>query len=338
MTAREETKITPTAASEETIEEIPHINSTDSWGDALTRCKDQFASMPILHREVSSGLSFNESCNMLTDDLEDERHAVIWQESERLSQMQIHSGYASSTIALFAAPHSKRMIPWLDWRLLQGPIGCREQMEQYAKRDPLFVASLFLKLKASSDYLDLDQMLSWLSETVINVHKLCTKPMVLITLNEELSYANWDFKHYGSWRLDVSIIETGHTIKIPQYQALHDPTCTRPRTIPPPHSVPAVTANTSSSNNQQLVPAANQTSPPTCGPKPPPIPPLPNSNLKPEPEVSRIPEHKNTSTLDTPFTPSSSSKELTISQRLEELMDVVKRQEALLESVARRLG
>ncbi|TFK66812.1 hypothetical protein BDN72DRAFT_843748 [Pluteus cervinus] len=272
-TAREETNITSTTAPEEVIEEIPRI-TTDRLAEGYTRYPNRFASTPITHREISSGLSFQESFVMLNADIGARRRSVIWQESERISRMQVHSEFFSSTAALAAAPHRKQLVPVVDWRLLQGPIGYREQMERYAKRDPLFVASLFLK---SAD-LDLDWMLLWLSEAVINVHKLCTTPMVLITANTEASWTRSNFKFHDSWRIDVSIIETGYTTRIPRYQALHDPTRTRPRIIPPTHSVPASTAKSSSSNNQQFVPAPRKKSPQTFGPKPPSVVPRPNSN------------------------------------------------------------
>ncbi|TFK66808.1 hypothetical protein BDN72DRAFT_129134 [Pluteus cervinus] len=207
---------------------------------------------------------------------------VVWQRSERISQMQFHLESVASTAALISAPHNRQMIPLLDWRLLQGPIRRREQMEYYAKRDPLFVASLFLK--SSPENRDLDWMLSWLSETVINVHKLCTQPMVLITLNEEVSYTGRHLKYHGSRRLDISIIETGHTTRIPRYQLLHDPTRARPRTIPPSRSVPASTVASSSSNDRQVVPAPRKISLPKLGPKPPPPALRPNTNQG----VSRI--------------------------------------------------
>lgn len=188
--------------------------------------------------------------------------------------MQHHPEFITSVANLLAAPHSKQMIPTIDWRLLQGPIVYREQMDRYAKRDPIFAASLFLK---SSSW-DLDWMLSWLSQIVINVHKLCTRPMLLMTISQELSYDGRRFQLHDSFRIDVSIIETGHTTRIPQYQMLHDPNRPRPRNTLPSHSTPASTGHTSSSNNQHLVPAQKKISLPKFGPPPPPVLSCPDTN------------------------------------------------------------
>ncbi|TFK59037.1 hypothetical protein BDN72DRAFT_865476 [Pluteus cervinus] len=299
-------KITSTTtASEETIEgvaEIPRINSTDS---RVERIRNHWlTSTPISHREVSSGLPFHNSYQTLLEDFHLRRRSVIWQESESISQMQVHSECISSMAANCVARRHKQMIPLLDWRLLQGPMGSREQMNRYAKRDPIFVASLVSKRNPVGS--NLDQMLSWLSETIINVQKLCTQPMLLITLNAEMTYIGEEIKLPASWRIDISIVETGYTTRIPRYQQLHDPIRPRPPTFPPPRSVPVSTANPSSSNNKQLIP--KKKSSPKLGPTPPSVLPLPN--VKPGSGVSRIPRHKDT--FSRPVIPSSSSEELTI--------------------------
>ncbi|TFK66809.1 hypothetical protein BDN72DRAFT_880039 [Pluteus cervinus] len=357
-TAREETKIMSTIAPEETIEEIPHTNSTESKAKrAIEYYYNRLASMPISHREVSSELSFQESYNMLLKDVIRLRRPAIWQESGRISQMQIHSEHFTSVPALVAAPHSRQMVPLVDWRLLQGSIGHWEQMEHYAKRDPVFVASL--SFEAGSDDLDLDWMLSWLSEMVINVQKLCTQPMLLLTLNGEMSYTDHCCSH-NSCRIDISIIETGYTTRIPRYQALHDPTRARPHTVPPTLSIPASTAKSSSSNNPPLVLAPKTTSPPKYGPRPPPpVLPCPNTNqgvsrviptrVQPSAIPIRVveaPVTKRTipkltskpSYIPRPYSPLRSTgavrlskKELTVTGQIEQLSDTVKSQNALLE-------
>ncbi|TFK66825.1 hypothetical protein BDN72DRAFT_129230 [Pluteus cervinus] len=209
-------------------------------------------------------------------------------------------------------------------------------MGRYPKRDPVFVASLFPK--SSRGNWDLFPLLSSVSEAITNVCELCTKPMLLVNICADISHRDTGrgFRYHGSWSLEVSIIETGHATRIPRYRTLHDPTRPRLRTISPPRSVPALTANPSSSNNQQLVLIPKKTYPPKFGPNPPPVLPPPNSKPGSPSDVSRIPRHKNT--LSRPVSPSSSSRELTISQRLEELTSAVKSQGALLESMARRLG
>ncbi|TFK59195.1 hypothetical protein BDN72DRAFT_966137 [Pluteus cervinus] len=327
VTYASETKITSTTmASEETIEEI---YSLKRLGEQATQ---RWITPPTISREVSLELFFQESCKMLWDDFSRRRPSVIWQESERIFQMQEHLEDLSSLAAIVAAPRGdKEMIPLLDWRILQEPIGSTEQMERYAKQDPLFVASLFTKPSPLGR--DLDQMLERLSETVIKMHKLCSRPMVQITLNQDVWYTGWDFNpHHSAFRIDVSIVETGHIIRIPRYQLLRDPTRRRPPTVPP-----ALTASPTSSNNKHLVPAPKRKLSPKFGPKPPPFPPLPNSKPGSGSGVSRVPQHKNA--LSRPVIPSSSSsKELTLSQRFDELRCAVKRQEVLLERVARRLG
>ncbi|TFK59047.1 hypothetical protein BDN72DRAFT_851486 [Pluteus cervinus] len=128
--------------------------------------------------------------------------------------------------AMLAAPHSRRMVPILDWWLLEGPRGHRERMEHYAKQNPVFVGSLFPELSIWQGRLD--KMLSWVYEMVIGVYKSCTQPMLLLTLKMELSYTGQDI-----------------STSIPRYPPLHDPTCTGPpmATFPPLRSVPDSTAN-----------------------------------------------------------------------------------------------
>ncbi|TFK60765.1 hypothetical protein BDN72DRAFT_850266 [Pluteus cervinus] len=331
-----ETKITATTtAAEETIDEIPPINSEDTQSESgYRRYRDKLATMPLAFHEVSSKLSFAKSYDLLSADFcQRTARSIVWQEGERISQMQTHVDYLWSIASVTLRPNTKQMLPVVDWRLLQGPTRCTmEKMEYYAKRDPLFVASLLWK----SDGWNLDRMLLWLSEAVINVHKLCTQPMLLITISEEPFKR---FKGRLSLKIDVSIIETGHTTRIPRYQPLHDPTVTRPRprTILPPRSNLASTANPSSSNNQPLVPAPKRKSSPKFGPKPPPIPRLPNSRPGSSSNVSGIPRHK--TTLSRPASLlSSSSKELKISQRLDELECFMKRYEIRLERVENKLG
>ncbi|TFK60766.1 hypothetical protein BDN72DRAFT_904694 [Pluteus cervinus] len=264
------------------------------------------------------------------------RRSVLWQESKYISRMQAPSEWASSLAAI--AQGDRRIVPLLDWRLVEGPIGNREQMERYAKRDPLFVGSLSFP-KSRADNWDLDRILAWLSNMIMNIQRLCTKPMLLITLDAEIFYVSGKVLAPNSFgRIGISIIETGHTTRIPRYQSLYDPTRPRPRTIPSSHSNLALTANTTSSNNQQLVPVPRNKPPLKFGPKPPPVPPLANSKPRSGSDVSRIPRHKNILSRPGGVSLSSSSKELTIGQRLDELTRIVKRQEVLLEGVAGRLG
>ncbi|TFK59196.1 hypothetical protein BDN72DRAFT_851393 [Pluteus cervinus] len=140
VTYGSKTKITSMmTSSRETRKEIPHVNPTDSLAEGARKVNHLLASRPISHREVESGVSFEESWNMLMANFKSDHRLVIWQMSRRISQMQLHSEFVSSAVgALAIAPHSRRIIPFLDWRLLQGPIGYRGQMEHYAKRDPLF--------------------------------------------------------------------------------------------------------------------------------------------------------------------------------------------------------
>ncbi|TFK59039.1 hypothetical protein BDN72DRAFT_947877 [Pluteus cervinus] len=332
VTYGSETKITSMmTSSRETRKgaaEIPRVNPIDSPAKSVHW---PWASPMISHRKVSSELSFTELYRMLIADLRHtKRRSVLWQESKYISRMQAPSEWTSSLAAI--AQGDRRIVPLLDWRLVEGPIGNREQMERYAKRDPLFVGSLSFP-KSRADNWDLDRILAWLSNMIVNIQRLCTKPMLLITLDAEIFYVSGKVLAPNSFgRIGISIIETGHTTRIPRYQSLHDPTRPRPPTFPPPRSVPVSTANPSSSDNKQLVPKKQPQ--PKFGPKPPSVPPLPN--VKPESRVSRIPRHKDT--FYRPAIPSSSSKELTISQRLDELTRIVKRQEVLLENVAGRLG
>ncbi|TFK58794.1 hypothetical protein BDN72DRAFT_906409 [Pluteus cervinus] len=188
-----QTKITSTttASEEATDDNIPCINSTDGQTERVIH--DWLASASISHHEVASDLSFDNAAKILYKDLYSQRRSAIWQRSENISQMQMPSENLSSLAVLLAAPHSKQMIPALNWQLLQGePICYREQMVLYTKRNPVFLASLFLK-RSSSDW-NLNHMLSWLSEMIINVRKLCMRPMVLFTINIETSWTGSDFK------------------------------------------------------------------------------------------------------------------------------------------------
>ncbi|TFK59048.1 hypothetical protein BDN72DRAFT_966173 [Pluteus cervinus] len=315
--------------SKETIEEIPRTDPTNrdtphEW--------EHLTSLPISHHKVSSGLYFQESYQTLFEDFNLKRRSVIWQESERICQMQFDLEDVPSIAALISILHRQRMIPFLDWRLLQRT-GHREKMQHYAKRVPAFVASLSIKdVEFNRNF---NQMISSFSKALLDMCQLCNNPVVLCSIHSRMSYDGREVKVYGL-RLDISIIEAGHITRIPRYRLLHDPTHARPPTIPPPRSVPASTLNPSSQRNQQLVPVPMEKSPPKFGPKPPPISPLANS--KPGSGVSRIPRHKNTLSRTVRPLSSSSSKDLTLSQRLDELTCIVKRQELLLESMARRLG
>lgn len=284
--------------------------------------------------------------------------------------MQYHPEFCTWVANLLAAPHIKQMAPYLDWRLLQGPIRCRKQMGRYAKQDPVFTASLSFK---SSSW-DLDSALSWLSQTVINVHKLCTQPMLLMTFSSELSYDGRGLLWHDSFKINVSIIETGCTTRIPQYQMLHDPNRPRPRITPPSHSTTASTAHTSSSNNQHLILDQKKISLPKFGPPPPPVLSTPDINW----EVARtnstrghtaaihlraihasgtnryIPKPASgPSYLPHPYSPlsvtpasslatqeghSSLKKELTLTGRIDALTATVERQSLILERLAERLG